>query len=101
MWVKEVETQQLPKFNCFGLNTFVVLKCNGDLVPCLSLWEKSIGNVRNADPMTVWKSKKAQELRKEVRSCKGCLNNWGVNWSLSSSYYQNLIFKIRNKNKIS
>ncbi len=97
MWIKEVESKQQPKFQCFALNTFAVLKCNGDIAPCLSLWDKNIGNVRNEDPQKVWNSVKAQQVRREIRYCKGCLNSWGVSWSLASSYYQNLFYKIRNK----
>jgi MoaA/NifB/PqqE/SkfB family radical SAM enzyme len=94
MWIKEFKGIQ-PKFRCFAVNTFAVLKCNGDIAPCLSLWNKTIGNARNDDPEAIWRSKKAQEIRKEIRHCNGCLNSWGVGWSLSSSYYQNFFHKIK------
>ncbi len=95
MWMEEIQGVK-QRFVCFAVNTFAVLKCNGDIAPCLSLWNKNIGNVRNTDPETVWKSKKAREIRREIKNCEGCLNSWGVGWSLSTSYYKNLMYKIRN-----
>ncbi len=94
MWVNELNGVQ-QKFRCFALNTFAVLKCNGDIAPCLSMWDNTIGNVRNENPTSVWESQKAQDIRKTIKQCVGCLNNWGVCWSLNSMYYPNLIHKAK------
>lgn len=94
MWVNELNGVQ-PKFRCFALNTFAVLKCNGDIAPCLSMWDNPIGNVRSEKPTSVWESQTAQNIRKTVKQCKGCLNNWGVCWSLNSMYYPNLLNKAK------
>jgi len=83
------------KFPCFAINSFFVLKCNGDIVPCLSHWDASIGNVRDHSPSEVWYGKKAKEARQFVKKCPGCLNNWGAGWSFESSYYQILFFYLK------
>lgn len=72
-------------FSCFALNTFCVLRCNGDIVPCLKLAHLSIGNVRKDNPLFIWKSKEAQKIRGVVKGCHDCLNTWAVEWSLRSA----------------
>ena len=84
MWLKTLKTGKIPKFKCYALMSFCVLKCNGDIVPCLNLWNESIGNVKDADPLTIWNSAKAKDTRGRIAYCEGCLNNWAVNWSLRS-----------------
>lgn len=70
-----------PPFECFALSTFLVLKCNGDIVPCLSKWDDAIGNVRHIEPLNVWCSDEAEQVRCKIKSCEGCLNSWGYGWS--------------------
>jgi MoaA/NifB/PqqE/SkfB family radical SAM enzyme len=94
MWINELNGVK-PKFKCFALNTFAVLKCNGDIAPCLSMWNNTIGTVRDEDPAKVWSSKQAKQVRKSIKNCEGCLNSWGACWSLSTSYYPNLFHKIK------
>lgn len=93
MWIRELNGVQ-PKFRCFALNAFAVVKCNGDIAPCLSKWDSIIGNVRNEDPTKVWRSQKAKDIRRSIKHCDGCLNSWGACWSLATSYYLNLFHKV-------
>ena len=58
------------KFKCFAGYTFCVLRCNGDLVPCLSLWDNKIGNVREKSPTEIWNSAMAQETRRCVKNAR-------------------------------
>lgn len=88
MWLDSLKGKK-PKFKCFALNTFLVLKCNGDVVPCLSLWNDVIGNMRTSTPKSVWYGKKADEVRVKVRNCSGCLNSWGYGWSNQSDLITN------------
>ncbi len=96
MWLNELNGIQ-PRFRCFALNSFAVLKCSGDVAPCLSLWNSTIGNMRTDSPAAVWHSQKAKETRTTIRNCRGCLNSWGVCWSLATSYYPNLIHKVKTR----
>jgi len=78
-----------PVFDCYALRSFAVLKCNGDIAPCLSLWDKSIGNIMKDDPSKVWNSKEYDCMRERVHDCgmHGCLNSWGFAWSLKDAYF--------------
>lgn len=93
-WLKWLDGKSI-KFPCFALHTFCVIKCNGDVVPCLNLWESKIGNIRQLSPNEVWYGKKAQETRKKIKNCDGCLNNWGAGWSFETSSYQKIIFYLK------
>lgn len=91
MWLNYLEGKAI-RFNCFALQTFCVIKCNGDISPCLSRWNDTIGNVREKSASDIWRSKEAHLARKKIDNCKGCLNSWGVGWSLQSSYYPLILF---------
>jgi MoaA/NifB/PqqE/SkfB family radical SAM enzyme len=97
-WREYVKTGKFPKFKCFSLNSFLVIKCNGDVVPCLSKYSDSIGNIKTQSIDEIWNSKKAKEIRsKVVDKCEGCLNSWGVNWSLNTSYVPGLMFEVKQR----
>ena len=83
------------KFTCFAMYTFCVLKCNGDIVPCLNLWDVKAGNVRENSPSTIWHSDEAKKARKAVKDCSGCLNSWGMGWSFGASFYPILLFHLK------
>jgi len=90
-WLKALNGKSI-KFSCFTMNTFCVLKCNGDIVPCLNLFDRKAGNVREQSPTDIWYSDEMKKVRKIVTNCKGCLNSWGAGWSFSSSFYPILLF---------
>jgi len=83
------------KFSCFAMNTFCVIKSNGDIVPCLNLWDAKAGNMRESSATEIWHSDKANNDRKIVKDCQGCLNSWGAGWSFESSYYPILFYNLR------
>ncbi len=91
LWLKELKGESI-KFPCFAMNTFCVLKANGDIVPCLNYYNESAGNVRKATPSDIWRSMQMKKVRKTVKECRGCLNSWGAGWSINSSYYQTIVF---------
>jgi len=98
MWIQSLETGKIPRFRCFALNSFMVLKCNGDIAPCLSLWNSVAGNIRDEKyPSCVWHSERAKAIRKVVKNCSGCLNSWGVNWSLRTSYIPLLVHEVKRR----
>lgn len=99
MWLKSLTDGKVQKFRCYALNTFCVLKSNGDVAPCLSMWNDPIGNTKIDDPVNVWCSQKARLIRSKVLDCSGCLNNWGVNWSLESEYLPLLRYAIKRRLK--
>lgn len=94
LWFRALKGKSI-KFPCFAMYTFCVLKCNGDIVPCLNLFDTSAGNVRKKTPTKIWHSLKMKKVRQDVRNCKGCLNSWGAGWSLQSSYYPFLLFYLK------
>jgi MoaA/NifB/PqqE/SkfB family radical SAM enzyme len=88
---------ETPSFQCFALQSFCVIKCDGEIVPCLSKWNRSIGNVKDADPLTLWHSGLAKERRREVSTCAGCLNSWGCGWSLQTEYFRVLKYAMKKR----
>jgi len=66
---------------CASMNTFFLLRANGDIAPCLQWSSLSMGNIRNTSPSKVWGSQSAGEGRKLVRECSGCSNTWATSWS--------------------
>jgi len=83
------------KFPCFAMHAFCIVKCNGDLVPCLNLWDLKAGNLRDFSPTEVWHSLQSKKVRQSIKNCKGCLNTWGAGYSFRSSYYQILFYHLR------
>jgi MoaA/NifB/PqqE/SkfB family radical SAM enzyme len=93
-WLNWLEGKSI-KFPCFALFTFCALKCNGDIVPCLSLWDEKIGNVKEQEPLSFWHSPEAKKARGVVKRCQGCLNSWGMGWSVNSSIFHAILFFLR------
>ena len=93
-WLKGLKGRPM-RFPCFAINTFCVLKCNGDIVPCLNLWDAKIGNIRESSPTKIWHSPTAKKVRKTIKNCQGCLNTWGVEWSFASGAYPFLLFGLK------
>ena len=86
MWLNWLEGKFI-KFPCFALYTFCVLKWDGAIVPCLNYFDKSIGNIREKSPTEIWQSPEAKKIRKIVKSCPGCLNEWCTGWSFESCMF--------------
>lgn len=99
-WLNSLQGKA-PVFDCYALKTFAVIKCNGDVVPCLSMWDKPIGNIMKEDPEKVWKGKEFKCMRKNIHDCgmHGCLNSWGFAWSLKDAYFPLLKRAIKKKVK--
>ncbi len=97
-WLQSL-SGNMPRFDCYSLRSFAVLRCTGDIVPCLSHWNDSIGNIMEEDPQTVWHSKKAQTLRKMIHTCghKGCLNNWGFGWSIEDKHFPVMLWALKKR----
>ena len=94
LWIKH-EQGKATRFPCYTLNTFFALKCNGEVVPCLKLWDMSIGNLRDLPADAVWTGTAANRARHTVKNCRGCFNAWGVEWSYCATMYQFLWFYTR------
>lgn len=88
------------KFNCFAAKTFFAMKCDGEIVPCLSFWDSELGNIRKNSPTEIWHARNSQEIRKKISDCPGCLNSWGVEWSASTIFYPRLFFYLSNPSAI-
>lgn len=95
LWIGWLKGKPI-NFKCFASYTFFVLKCNGDIVPCLNLWDLKMGNIREDNFDKIWHSHKSKKARRCVKHCLGCLNSWGVNWSIAhSSVFPQLCFYLR------
>jgi len=98
-WYQSLITGKIPKFKCRALNTFMVIKCNGDIVPCLSRWSKPIGNIKKESISDIWCSNSAYEEIDKIKKCPGCLNSWGWSWSVNETFYPILSDIIKRKFK--
>jgi MoaA/NifB/PqqE/SkfB family radical SAM enzyme len=83
MWLDWMDRKSI-KFDCYALRAFFALKCNGDVVPCLTHWDYSIGNIREE---TIGEMLEYRRPYRDliVDKCEGCLNSWGVGWSMEST----------------
>jgi MoaA/NifB/PqqE/SkfB family radical SAM enzyme len=71
----------LKKNFCASLNTFFLLRANGDVAPCLQHSNYKVGNLKYQLPDDVWVSKSAKEGRKMISQCSGCSNTWATSWT--------------------
>lgn len=94
LWLHSL-SHGLKCFDCFALETFLVVKCNGDVVPCLSKWDCSVGNIHKQNIDEIWRSTKADHIRKDIKSCSGCLNHWACTYSLESKWFPLMKWKIQ------
>lgn len=96
-WLKSLQTGKIPKFKCYALRSFLAIRCNGDVVPCLSRYDQSIGNIMTDNHQFLLNSPKAKETKIKISNCKGCLNSWGCWWSLNSQYFEVLQYKLERR----
>ena len=101
MWRQSLTTGEIPKFRCLALKNFLAIKCNGDVVPCLSRWNENetVGNIRHQSISEIWYSKRMIAERQKIKSCEGCLNSWGYGWSIDDMYLQFLADLVKRKVK--
>jgi radical SAM protein with 4Fe4S-binding SPASM domain len=85
-WLRWLQGKPI-KFPCFALQTTCAIKCNGDIVPCLSRWDSSIGNIREETPEEIWNGRLAYLYRSRIKKCPGCLNFCSVGDSYYSAFY--------------
>jgi MoaA/NifB/PqqE/SkfB family radical SAM enzyme len=95
-WLRYLKGKSI-RFPCFAMCSFFLLRCNGDVTPCLRYADLRAGNIQEMSPSEIWRSRKAKEARRTVKSCTGCLNNWGTWLSFQSAYFPLLFFKLKKK----
>ena len=93
LWCNYLEGKP-HSFNCMALQSFYVIKCNGDIVPCLSYWNNRIGNVRNNTPSNILKR------RGGITCTNHCLNSWATYWSFEADPIQYVKYFIRHPIKL-
>lgn len=92
-WLDKLDGKSI-KFTCYALHDFFVVKANGDICPCLTHWDYIVGNIRYTSLSKILKPNhnppRNEILYNEymydlshdpVKTCNGCLNSWGRNWS--------------------
>jgi MoaA/NifB/PqqE/SkfB family radical SAM enzyme len=91
LWLRKLDGKT-PTFNCFALKDFFVIKANGDVVPCLSMWDIVIGNVR-ATPVH-------EIVPRRIGCTHGCLNSWGTDWSFQADGWPFVWYFIKHPRRI-
>ena len=100
MWCNWLDGKPI-KFNCMALQGFCAIKCNGDIVPCLNLWDTVVGNVRSTTPTKIFKSGICRAIREVfIDRCEGCVNSWGTFWSFEADPIQYVNYFIRHPIKL-
>ncbi len=69
---KQLSNSVLLKFKCLELRSLMYIFPNGDLVIC-GLRHSKVGNLFKQSFDEVWFGERANELRKEVDNCPGCM----------------------------
>jgi sulfatase maturation enzyme AslB (radical SAM superfamily) len=93
LWCNYLEGKP-HSFNCMALQSFCVIKCNGDIVPCLSYWNNRIGNVRNNTPSNILKR------RGGITCTNHCLNSWATYFSFEGDPWQYVRYFIKHPIKL-
>ena len=60
-----------PNPRCLAMFFYLRLLPDGRIMPC-TLKPRTIGNLKDQTFTEVWGSKKANDMRSEIRNCKGC-----------------------------
>lgn len=77
-----------PRPPCTALFSHFRLFPDGEVIPCIGL-KTSIGNIREESFSRIWKSHLAREIRKLVKTCRGCWIECDI---LPSAFYSGAIF---------
>lgn len=93
-WLRWIDGKPI-KFKCYALKDFLVIKSNGDVVPCLSQWNWKIGNFKTDGVEKVWDGWLRQKALDTVKNCEGCLNSWGVMWSAEADGWPYIKYYLR------
>ncbi len=70
------------RYRCASMRNFFLMRCNGDVSPCLKFGDIRVGNLRDAPFSEVWNGTCAKEARALVDGCAGCSNTWATGWSM-------------------
>ncbi len=107
-WIDWLDGKPI-KFNCMALRGYCAIKCNGDIVPCFNHWWISLGNVRKKTPTQILDRTNYGPslpnaydvcLDLSVLNCVGCLNSWGLGWSVESDPIQYARYFVRHPLKL-
>ena len=100
MWLGYLDGKSI-RFKCRALRNFVVIKCNGDVIPCLTWYDFATGNIKEESITDIWTGDKIQAIRDIVIDpCSGCLNSWGTFWSFEHTVYPYLHYYIKHPIKL-
>lgn len=70
------------RYRCASMRNFFLMRCNGDVSPCLKFGDIRVGNLRDAPFNEIWNGPCAKEARKLIDGCAGCSNTWATGWSM-------------------
>jgi MoaA/NifB/PqqE/SkfB family radical SAM enzyme len=98
MWLDYLDGKPI-KFKCRALRNFVVVRCNGDVIPCLGKYDEVVGNIKRDSISHIWECIPSS-MEWLVGNCKGCLNSWGTFWSFEHTVYPYLYYYIKHPIKL-
>lgn len=89
------------KYQCAGMRKFFLLKCNGDIAPCLGYSHVCAGNIRSLTPDKFWTGQQAKKARAVVDNCRGCSNAWATGWSFENWFppFIKMVLGLRSKRR--
>ncbi len=70
------------RYRCASMRNFFLMRCNGDVSPCLKFGDIRVGNLREEPFHEIWNGPRAKDARELVDKCAGCSNTWATGWSM-------------------
>jgi len=75
-WKKDIKGESIM-FDCYALDTFLVVRFDGGIAPCLKYYDKIVGNIKCQDFTAILSGTRSRDVKNDtVRKCDGCLNTW-------------------------
>jgi MoaA/NifB/PqqE/SkfB family radical SAM enzyme len=75
-WLKWIDGKDIS-FDCFALRTFVVVRYDGMVAPCLHYYKDVVGNLKTHTMTEILDNEHTKYCEDNiVKPCKGCLNTW-------------------------
>lgn len=94
MWIASLNGK-LPKFSCYALRSFLAIRADGAVVPCLSKWTEVVGYIQKQSLREILHSFVTKSEFEAIKNCVGCLNSWGWGWSIRSNTKQLLKIAVK------
>ena len=75
------------RYQCSSMRSFILLRYNGDVAPCLRFADIVFGNIREQSMTEILKKQEYLGGADRVMHCDGCLNTWCTDWSMEDNAF--------------